>query len=266
MIRFSTIAAMLVPTLISAGTASAHVGFLLPNSFAPEAGQEVTVIAAFTDSFPNPEIALRSDGFALVAPDGDERRLEPQAVISSMSVLVATPHAPGTYRITTGERLGRKGEVAIIGGSYVRIGDGGVARDEVPADAAILTSQTATVSEVLVTVPGGGASVPAGAGRLRLVPTEGPGAMAPGEPVSVSVLFDAAPLKGAEVSLIAAFGHYETPEGTAYAAGDDGLVQLPGLDAGVYALMVRHIAPAPAGADTDVRSYTTALTLEVRPR
>jgi hypothetical protein len=34
---------------------------------------------------------------------------------------------------------------------------------------------------------------------------------------------------------------------------------------GLHVIMIRLQAPAPAGADTDIRSYTTALTLTVAP-
>ena len=43
----------------------------------------------------------------------------------------------------------------------------------------------------------------------------------------------------------------------------DGALTL-GFDApGKYLIMTRHAADAPEGADTDERSYTTSLTLEV---
>ncbi|MCA8900405.1 MAG: DUF4198 domain-containing protein [Hyphomonas sp.] len=257
---------MAVTALFGAGAARAHVGFLLPNDFSPEAGQQVTVVAAFTDTFPNAEIALKSDGFALVLPDGDVRPLAPAATLPAMSVLEAKPEAPGTYRITTGERLGRKGEVVVIDGHYVRIGDGGIARDDVPDGAAILTSQTATVSDAFIAVPGNALAPPApGQGRLVLRPTTHPAALTAGAQFDVDVLFDGKPLKGAAVTLMAAYGHYTHPDGIALNADDCGTVSVEGIEPGVYVLMVRHMAEAPSGGETDLRSYTTALTLEVRP-
>ena len=49
---------------------NAHVGFLLPNTFHTSGDEILTVVASFSDRFPNPQVALRSEGFQIVKPDG----------------------------------------------------------------------------------------------------------------------------------------------------------------------------------------------------
>ncbi|MCI4646478.1 MAG: DUF4198 domain-containing protein [Hyphomonadaceae bacterium] len=249
-----------------AAPAMAHAGFLLPNSFAVSEGATVSVQASFSDAFPNPDVALVSDHFAIHAPDDHVLAFDRIETLSALTVLEAALSEPGQYRLTTGERLGRKGEIARVSGDYIRLGANGVSRASVPGNAEILSAQTATVSEAFVTV---GDVAPAThlqtSGRLSISLSCGDPGCIKRAPLQAGLVFDQAPLAGADLSLITAYGKYRgLGDGVPFLTGPDGQTNLPLLPAGVYVLMARHIAPAPEGAQTDLRSYSTTLTFEIR--
>ncbi|WP_300381410.1 DUF4198 domain-containing protein [Henriciella sp.] len=251
--------------VLSAAPAFAHAGFLLPNTFTAEEDATITAFASFSDAFPAPEIALVSDSFAMTGPDGEAASFETVETFKAVTILEGTPGTPGLYRLTTGERLGRTGKVALSAGEYVRLGPDGETPDSLPDDAEILTSQTATVSESFVMV--GTAERPAmlaTSGRLSLMLGDGEAPLESGHPLTASFSFDGEPLSSDEIMLIDAYGHYASGEdGLALSSGENGKAALPALTPGVYVLLARHIAEAPDGAETDVRSYTTTLTFEI---
>ncbi len=248
--------------------AFADVGFLLPNRFHADESGRVTVIASFSDRFPNVEHALRSDDFHIADPEGERQAFESIDVLDQLTVLSAKLNAPGVYRLSTGERLGRKGEASRVDGAFVRLGRDGVARADLPEGAPIFTSQTATVSEVHVRK----GDVPAprtisAAGRLTLKVSAGDRGFEPGAPLQAAALFDGAPLEGARIVFVAPFGTSERGlDGVAFAADADGEAAIMSDDAGPHVVFVRHIAEAPPDAQTDLRSYTTALIFELRRR
>lgn len=262
MIARRTLAALAI-SCGGAAPALAHTGFVLPDSFAYERCSGFGAIAAFSDYFPAPEVALTAD-FRLTGPDGKAIVFDRIRPDHAMTRLEASLSLPGTYRLTTGERLGRKGRVARAGSTYIRLS--GEEADALPEGAEILSSQTATVSDAYFTC---GAETPpadtAPAGRLAILPAEiFPG---PHRPAVFAIAFDGAPLAPEEAFLVAAYGHYTgAPEdGVPLAADEEGRIVLEALAPGIYSLLVRHIAPAPDGAETDLRSYSSVLTFAVSP-
>ncbi|WP_084324409.1 DUF4198 domain-containing protein [Hyphomonas polymorpha] len=248
--------------LAAALPASAHVGFVLPDSFAYKSCSGFGAIATFSDYFPSPEIVLSAE-FRLVGPQGQAIPLDEVTADHAMTRLEASLDMPGTYRITSDERLGRKGKVALVEGRYERLGgeDMGLAR--LPAGAQILTSQTATVSEAYLNC--GGANTAADtspAGQLAVTP--GQDADSIGQSRTFRVTFGGAPLAAREAFLIPAYAFLAgAHDGAPLIVSPGGEIRLEDLAPGVYALLVRHIAPAPEGAETDVRSYSTAVTFAV---
>lgn len=221
--------------------AAGHVGFILPDAFSYDTCSAAGAIASFSDHLPAPEIALISDGFALITPDGESKPVDRASTDHAMTRLEASLGRPGTSRWTSGERLGRTGKVAVVDGAYVRL-DAEADTGPAPAGGApILSSQTATVSEAYFSC-GAEAGLPdlRPAGRLAITPEQ--------------------------VALLTAHGRYagEHEDGRPAPATPDGMIRREPLAPGIYTLLVRHITPAPEGAATDLRSYATALTFEVR--
>jgi uncharacterized GH25 family protein len=251
-------------TLLTAAPAFAHAGFLVPIAEPDEAG-EVLLYATFSDTFPATEIGLASETWVIVTPAGDEADFERAVERAQHTILQATLSKPGIYRLSSGERLGRKGEVARIGDDYVLLGRDGMSRETLPAGAEILTSQTATVSDIYLSrEEGAGAALDSSIGRLEIAPAVDPTDLQPGGRFSADILFDDMPLGQTDITLFSPGESREEGEPeTTLVTNEDGRVSFvpPGL--GEYLLMVRRIAPAPEGAETDVRSYTTTLTLLV---
>ncbi|MFN7053920.1 hypothetical protein [Hyphomonas sp.] len=255
--------AALAGALALAGPAGAHAGFVMPDKFRYPACGMAAAIASFSDRFPAPEVALESGSFALVGPDGEVAGFGPVHRDAALVRLAGALPGPGVYRLTSGERLGRMGRVAVQGGRYVRLGAAADDPDFAPGTE-ILSSQAVTVSEAYF---GCGDSLrgPALApqGTLSIEPDSlllAPGAAAAG----FTVRFDGVGLAPQEAYHLTAYGAYAGEgDGVPVTVEADGRVMLAGLTPGIHALLVRHIAPAPEEAASALRSYSAVLAFEV---
>ena len=248
--------------LVAALPASAHVGFVLPDSFAYKSCSGFGAIASFSDYFPSPEIVLSAE-FRLVGPQGQAIPLDRVTADHAMTRLEASLDTPGTYRITSGERLGRKGKVALVDGAYVRLGGEDMDPERLPVGASVLTSQTATVSEAYFSCgETNTAADTSPAGQLAVTPEQNVDSF--GQSRTFRVTFGGAPLAPRDGGLRPAYSSLAgVHAGEARIVAPAGELRLEDPAPGVYALLVRHIAPAPEGAETDVRSYSTAVTFAV---
>ena len=249
-------------TLLSGATAAAHTSYMLPSVFNTSEGQLVTVQCSFTEDFPTPEIAVNSDDYHVVLPDGSRDPFDTRTDLRQLVVLENGLESEGTYRLSTGVRLGRKSRRALVDGEWVPVFGPDA---EVPENATeVKSAQTETVADVYVSkgAPSWDAISPIG--RLAFVPKTHPNEIFSGEAFDVSVSFDGAPLIGHNMSIYKAGGHYEEPQfGIEQMTDDEGEISLIIDEPGVYMLMTRHRADAPEGAETDERGYTTSLTFEV---
>lgn len=246
----------------AACSAAAHVGFIIPDRFEYPDCSRIGAIASFSDRFPSPEIALVSDSFSLIAPDGGSLSFDKVASDHALTRLEGALSSPGAYLLTSGERLGRKSRVALVEGRYVRLDDTDNNNAGVPEGAEILSSQTETVSEAYISC-GGKTEFPDSRPSWRLTITPDQLQVRAGTPARFTVRFDGAPLATPEAYLLTAYRAYAGEEdGRPVVIGADGLIEIHDLAPGIHVLLVRHIAPAPEGADTDVRSYSTALTFD----
>lgn len=251
------VAAMAIPA------ASAHTSYLLPSVFTTAKGNFVTLQASFTEDFATPEIAVESDDYHVVLPDGSREDYKSVTPFRQVVILESPLTDEGTYRFTTGARLGRSSKVALVDGEWKPLFEPGA---EVPANATkVITSQTETVADVYVTKgPSTRASVDAAIGRLAIRPDTHPNEIYLDEGFSLDVTFDGAPLADQTVTLSRNGGDYEAPKFHKELETDAvGHLDLSFDKPGIYLIMTRHRAEAPAGAETDERSYTTSLTFEV---
>lgn len=249
--------------LAAAPIASAHVSYLLPTTFAPEEAGPITIQAAFAEDFGLPEVALISENFAVYAPDGTQAEFAKSETFARMTVLDADIDMQGTYRISSGERIGRLGTQVFVGEQWVPLEPG----SEVPADVQTRPSQTATVTDVYVT--NGTATRPVldlKIGRLAIRPITHPNEANTASGFAFQILLDGSPIHDQQVFIDRFAGAHEAP---AYSllltTDDDGQATLNPERGGIYRLMVRRSADAPAGSKTSIRSYTTSLVVEIAP-
>jgi hypothetical protein len=250
----------------SISPALADTAYLLPSTFTASKGQTITVEASFNDDCCVPKYAVRSDRFAIVGPDGSFAPPERIETFATSTIIEQAITQAGTTRFTTGERLGRKGEYVLLNGTYHLVNSEDAEPIDVPEGTQILSSQTATVSDVYVTVGDPTwDSLKVSVGRLTIVPSQHPSALGQGDRLDLTILFDAKPLAGQAVTLTRD-GQRARPgdDGAVYTTDADGRVSVPLAEMGTHLIMTRKQAPAPTGADTDIRSYTTALTFDVR--
>lgn len=256
-------AAMVLATLLGlAGPAEAHTSYMSPNVFSagPET-ERVTIQTSFTEDFLRPEFPVESQDFHLYRPNGQRDAYKNVVVLSQMTVLEDDLAEAGTYLFTTGERLGRTGLQAQVGGAWRPLEPGATA----PAGAPTRRSQTATVANVYVTkgAPTNGV-LAIQVGHLAIVPITHPSAIFLDSGFQFRVLFDGRPLANQEINLYRDGGGYDaTPFHQIVRTDASGEARLSFERAGVYVIMTRASGDAPAGAATPVRSYTTSLTFEV---
>jgi hypothetical protein len=248
--------------------AAADTAYIEPSTFSPSLNQTITVETSFNDDCCVPKYPVRSQSFAVIRPDGTMAQPDRIELFSNSTILEQTVDQTGTTRITTGERLGRKGgEYVLLDGVYFLVNSDDAAPIDVPAGTPILTSQTATVSDTYVTI--GEPTwdcVRAPIGRLSLVPDQHPSSLHAGETFTVTLLFDGEPLIGQDL-LLTRSGQRDrlSDDGKVLVSDEAGSVRIPIDHIGTHLIMTRMQAPAPDGAETDIRSYTTSLTFDVRP-
>lgn len=252
--------------LAAAAPAFAHTGYVLPNRFFLPEGGSVTTQAAFSETFPMPEVALRSPSMSVIAPDGTSLAFDDQTTIGALTVLTSNLTTPGTYRLTTGKRLGRKGYVTDEAGSLVRA-TGKPDQTKLGAGIKILTSQTVTVSDAFVSIGEISDIKPEALSRLTIELSRHPNCLLDNQQIGFNIRFDDQPLAKHTVSISRPFGPYlGEGEGLEYRTDQFGNLSFSKLHAGLYLIMVRHLAYAPEGSETDVESYTTSLVIDVQGR
>jgi uncharacterized GH25 family protein len=260
MTRYRFHSAALLATLAWATTGQAHMPYVLPTLFDLGKGDHVTVEAAFAEDAFLPEVAMRDAPFHLVGPDGQDVPTGPVTHLRDLSVFEAATLADGTYRVTSGQRAGRKGKM-------FRQGDRWEMRTETgtpPANVEQVEVQSMTLADAYVTrgKPTNAALKPLGAG-LEIQAITHPNGIVAGSDARFAILFDGKPLANADVTLFRSAGLYDGRKVVAQVkSAADGGFRLTPQDAGTYLILVRHRGAAPAGAQTPYRSYTYTLTFD----
>lgn len=262
---FRSALSLAVASLTCLATA-ADTAYVKPSSFAPALDQTISVEVAFNDYCCEPRYALRTDTFTVIEPDGSRSKPDRVEIFADMTVLEHRMTTPGTTRITTGERLGRKGEYVLLDGTYHLVNSRDAEPILVPDGTPILSSQTATVTDAYVTV---GAqdwgALRTKVGRLSIEPALHPSSVRVGSPFIARVMMDGDPVANQTVSVFGEVDRLHESGRKLISTDKDGLLTVSFENPGLHVIMIRLQAPAPVGAETDIRSYTTALTLTVAP-
>lgn len=96
---------MTLTSLLLAAPVAAHVPFLKPNQF-HVTHHRLTIESAFTEFPFQADFAMDSPNFTLTTPQGETRPLTPVAKTKAAVYLEPELTQTGTYRISTGQRVG----------------------------------------------------------------------------------------------------------------------------------------------------------------
>ena len=245
--------------VLAPGAALAHMPYLMPNYFDVTARDHVTIQASFTEDAFAPDVVMRSDAWFVRGPSG----VTPVANVTYMRDLAAFEAAlpaSGTYRISSGERLGRKSKMfRNAAGQWIMTGEEGEA-----GSSPLVDVQSVTIAEVYVTRQSPSRDALGATGKsLDLVPVTHPNEIFAKEPATFQLQFEGKPLQGALITVYRAAGVYDGKKVAAeVTTGADGRFTITPPDGGTYLALVRHRTEAPAGAETPYRSYSYALTFE----
>lgn len=250
---FVLAAALLAATTVSA---SAYTTYLQPDNFWPE-DSDVAVEGAFANQFFTPAVAIPPQ-LAVTDPAGDDQPFRSVAIVGTATRLESELPVGGTYRISTGEQLGRVTSLVGVDGQWRPLAQG----ETPPEGAPTTTIQTVTLSDLYVTRGTPTRTVvDRTIGRLAIRALTHPNQVLATSGLEIEVLFDGAPLSNSAVVLYAA-GDPDTKVDRFFVTGADGRTRIA-LDApGRYVVAARHRADAPAGSEANIRSYTTTLTFE----
>lgn len=240
----------------TAGAAYAVTSYVLPSDFAPDNGR-VSIEASYATNFFTPGIALSSD-FTLVQPDGTSGIFDQVEINGASTHLGTSLTQRGTYRISSGERLGAVSTLVGVDGTWRPLAQG----ETPPEGAPTTTIQTVTVADAYVTrsAPTRGA-VDAQSSRLALHPITHPNQILVSDGFQVQLLFDGQPFANMPIVLYTD-GATDTDTTHYFVTDANGNATIALDHPGRYVIAVRHRANAPAGSPAQVRSYTTSLTFE----
>lgn len=243
----------------------AHTPYLAPSDFTPRAGQTVALDAAFAEAFFVPEVAFDDSRFTIVTPDGTQAAPDAVQVMKTRTVAEYTlpKDARGTYRLSTGPRLGALFRMWELGGKRDGTRDPAV---PIPAGAKVISDfQSLTLAETYVSVgePDCGALAVRGQG-LEFVPITHPNDLYVGEPFEFIVQFDGKPLAGQKVDITeAVWTSDRKPHSETLTSDARGRVAFLPRQPGTWLALARHRAPAPASAPVPEYSHSYTLSFRV---
>lgn len=241
---------------LAASPAAAVTSYLSPDQFWPDDGN-VAIEGSFGSTFFTPQIATTPD-VVMIGPAG-RVELDRIEVTPTLTRIGNRLPGPGTYRISTGEQLGRVATLAATpDGQWRALGEGETA----PEGVQTTTLQTVTVADVYVTrVTASREAVDAPGARLQIHPVTHPNQVLTASGFDVELLFDGQPFANMPI-VVYASGDPDTKLDRYVVTDASGRAHIAFDAPGRYVLAVRHRAPSP-GTEAAVRSYTTSLTFEV---
>jgi hypothetical protein len=242
--------------------AHAHTPYLAPNVFEPGRGGLITLDASFAERFFIPEVAFDDSEFEVHLPSGEVTA--PDTVISLKSRKVAehTLEHEGTYRFSTGRRLGRVFRIYEKDGKRV-VPEGEAA--SVPEGATMVDwYQSYTIAETWVTrgAPSQATLVPRGDG-LEYLPVSHPNDLFAVEALELQALYYGEPVADVLVEVFKSSRQSgdDAPLVSLHSDADGNFRFLP-REAGVYLLRSRYRSKAPEGSAAPEFSHTYTLVVE----
>lgn len=235
--------------------AQAHTAYLAPASFEPVHGNRVTLDAAFAEAFFVPEVVFDDSRFVVLGPDGAGVPAQSVHRLKTRAVIEHTLDGKGTYRFSSGPRLGAVFRTWEVDGKTESTRD---PAKPLPAGARLLAHyQSLNLAESYVTLgaPSRAALKPYGSG-LEIVPVTHPSDLYTGERFVFEVHFDGTPLAGATIEIFPATGDGRSKQAAAKLTSDAaGQATFALTRAGTWLAVVRHRGKAPAGAAAPEYGY-----------
>lgn len=250
--------------LIGTGAATADTAYVKPSSFEGSLNKTVTIDVSFSDACCEPSYPVRTDTYVIINPDATSVSPDRIETFDVKTVLEHKLTQEGTTRISTGERLGRKGEYVFLDDEYHLVNSPDAELQVIPEGTPILTSQTATVTDAYVSVgekTWDAVNFPIG--RLTITLFTHPNTIQVGEVLKGQITFDGQPVSDQSVLLTTEAQRLEGRVGDRFETDDQGQFSIPINEQGTALVMTRMQATSPDGADTDIRSYTTAITFNI---
>lgn len=259
---FRPFAALLLTAL--ALPAAAHTPYLAPASFSVQPNSVVTLDASFAETFFVPEVVFDNSEVVVTTPDGRQHPADTVQRLKTRTVIEHTlPGQKGTYRFSTGNRLGAIFRTWELNGKTESTRD---PAKPLPAGATLTTHyQSLSRSEVYLTAggPTTAALTPYGTG-LELVPVTHPNDLYRGERFDFSVHYNGTPLPAQKVEIHRALGDGQPQPAPVTLTTDAAGKASFALDqAGTYLALVRYRGAAPAGAAAPVYGNNYTLTFRV---
>ena len=245
-------------------SASAHTPYLLPSSFAPQAGDTIALDASFSETFFVPEAAFDGSTFEVIGPDGTSVAPDKVQTFKVRTVAEHTlPKTPGTYRFSTGPRGGARFLTWELNDKRESSREPNAS---VPAGATVVSDfQSLTRAETYVTIgePTRGALAPSGKG-LEFVPVNHPDDLFVGEHFRFLVQYDGKPLANQPVEITeGVWTSDRKPQVIAVNTDAKGQASVELKQAGTWLALSRHRTKAPAGSKAAEISNSTTLTFRV---
>ena len=256
---------LLCYSVLVVSSAHAHTPYLVPVSFEPAYEDWVSLDAGFAEEFFHPDVAFAHGNFQILTPAGQWQKPARYEEFKIRTLVEYQLTDKGTYRFTTGTRLGDVFRFFEVNGERQGTRD---PKDVLPKGAKLLDHyQSVTLAETYVTKdkPTEIALKPYNKG-LELVAVSHPNDLTEGDKFKVKVLFDGKPVANKDVSLFATQGGGEHQKAAAIIkTNTQGDAEFSLASHGVYLLHVRHNAPAPKGAEAPNYGYVYTLTFAVNP-
>lgn len=255
----SCIAVCLVFGLI--GNAHAHMPYVLPNVFDATGRDHVSVIASFTETPFVADVAMKSDSYAVITPSGVRLAVTSVNYLKDLAAFEVSTTENGVYRITSGERLGRKSKM-------YRTADGEweflEAKGEAPGNAKAVEVQSVTTADAYVIrgpVKDNDKALQATGVGVEIKLLTLPGRVAANQPMQAELLFQGKPLANTPVTV-----YHGTLDGLDdrqtfnFKSDAQGKLVFTVPTTGTYLALIRHRTESPGGAETPWRSYSYSLT------
>lgn len=263
-LRLSKPGPWLTPLLLLCGVAQAHSPYLKPNTFSADAQRKhVTVEASFAEGDLRPDVAMKSDAFHLIGPDGRKLPLTAAAVLKDASYLeVPLAAGNGTYLVSSGVRKGRLAKGVLRQG---KVYFAERKEDAQPGDTPIEV-QSLTRADVYVT-RGKPSAVDFDTEGVEIHSVTKPYDLYAGETVTVRVRENRQPLAGETLTVIADGQNYASKKQAEqdFSTNAAGEVSFKPQAAGLYLLQVRVRRASPDNPSLWL-SHTATLTVEVQPQ
>jgi uncharacterized GH25 family protein len=239
-----------------------HTPYLKPLSFEPSRGGIVTLDASFAEKFFVPEVAFANSIYLVTQPDG--KTITPD-FMSQLKTRVVVEHKleeDGTYRFSTGKRLGRVFKTYELDGKRHSMED---PAESIPKGAKLLSFfQSLTLAETYATkgAPNDAVFSAYNTG-LEFVAVTHPNDLFVNESFKFTSLFDGKPIDGLKVQVFLAKDQFtdEKPTLELMSNAKGGLSFTP-KEAGTYLLLARHRSDAPTGSIAPQISNTYSLVIE----